>query len=85
MNNNLSIDISLLEKKTGYTFKNKSILETALTHSSFTNEMKSKGKESRCNERLEFLGDSVLQIISSEMLFNKFPTMPEGDLSRRTE
>ncbi len=79
---NLPSDLSLLEEKTGYKFKDPTILETALTHSSYTNEMKSKGKQSVCNERLEFLGDSVLQIISSEMLFKKFASMPEGDLSR---
>lgn len=82
MCNNLPSDISLLEGKTGYKFKDRKILETALTHSSYTNEIRSKGKNSTCNERLEFLGDSVLQIISSEMLFKKFPSMPEGDLSR---
>lgn len=75
-------DISLLEKKIKYNFKDRKIIETALTHSSYTNEMKSRGKISPCNERLEFLGDSVLQIISSEMLFKKFPNMTEGDLSR---
>lgn len=75
-------DISLLEKRIEYIFKDRNIIETALTHSSYTNEMKSRGKQCPCNERLEFLGDSVLQIISSEMLYKKFPNMMEGDLSR---
>lgn len=66
----------------GYHFQNDALLSTALTHSSYTNEMKSRGLTSECNERLEFLGDSVLQIISSEMLFKRFPNLPEGDLSR---
>lgn len=71
-----------IEKNLGYHFQNDALLSTALTHSSYTNEMKSRGLTSECNERLEFLGDSVLQIISSEMLFKRFPNLPEGDLSR---
>ena len=72
-----------LEEKLGYKFKNIQYLETALTHSSYSNELKLKGKIVECNERLEFLGDSVLSIIAANYLFNKYPTYPEGELTRR--
>lgn len=72
-----------LEEKLGYKFKNIQYLETALTHSSYSNELKLKGKIVECNERLEFLGDSVLSIIAANYLFNKYPTSPEGELTRR--
>ncbi len=68
-----------LEKKLGYTFKNKALLLNALTHSSYANEAR-HGVTS--NERLEFLGDSVLSIIVSNYLFNQFPNMPEGELTK---
>jgi len=68
-----------LEKKLGYTFKNKSLLLNALTHSSYANEARN-GITS--NERLEFLGDSVLSIIVSEFLYTKFPDIPEGELTK---
>lgn len=61
----------------GYTFKNEDLLSTALSHSSYANEHK---KES--NERLEFLGDSVLSIIVSEYLFSRFPEVDEGELTK---
>lgn len=70
-----------LEKVIGYTFKDITLLETALTHSSYSNEAKSKGANIECNERLEFLGDSVLSIIASEYLFFEFDC-PEGELTR---
>ena len=54
-----------LEKIIGYTFTDKSLLETALTHSSKSNELKNKGVAVECNERLEFLGDSVLSSLQS--------------------
>ena len=66
-----------VELKIGYNFKNKSLLETALTHSSYANEMK---RES--NERLEFLGDSVLSIIVSDYLYRRLPNVQEGQLSK---
>ena len=72
---------SSLENAIGYTFKDISLLETALTHSSYSNEAKSKGFNIECNERLEFLGDSVLSIIASEFLFFEFDC-PEGELTR---
>ena len=72
-----------LEKKIGYTFKNKSILEEALTHSSYSNELSQKKIEKRCNERLEFLGDSVLSIIVSEYLYEQYDAEAEGKLTNR--
>ena len=72
-----------LEQKLGYVFKNIEYLQTALTHSSYSNELKLKGKIVECNERLEFLGDSVLSIIAANYLFNKYPDYPEGELTRR--
>ena len=76
-------NLSELEEKLGYTFKNIEILKTALTHSSYSNELKLRGKIVECNERLEFLGDSVLSIIAANYLFNKYPDYPEGELTRR--
>ncbi len=74
---------ALLEKRIGYTFQNKEILKEALTHSSFSNECKSKGgARIACNERLEFLGDSVLSIIVSSYLFEHYKNKQEGDLTK---
>ena len=61
----------------GYTFKNEALLKTALSHSSYANEHKTES-----NERLEFLGDSVLSIIVSEYLFSRFPDVDEGELTK---
>lgn len=66
------------EEKIGYTFKNKELLHEALAHSSYSNET----RECHSNERLEFLGDSVLSIVVSEHIFKAFKTMPEGGLSK---
>ena len=74
-------DISALEDAIGYTFKNKALLQEALTHSSYSNELKAKKQICRCNERLEFMGDAVLSAVVSEHLFEVFPDMPEGELS----
>ncbi|MCM1114584.1 MAG: ribonuclease III [Clostridium sp.] len=68
-----------LEKRIGYSFKNKEYLMEALTHSSFANE---RHNGIKCNERMEFLGDAVLSIISAEFLYEKYPDMPEGELSK---
>ncbi len=76
-------NLSELEKKLGYKFNNIQYLKTALTHSSYSNELKLKGKTVECNERLEFLGDSVLSIVAADYLFNKYPNYPEGELTRR--
>ena len=69
-----------LEKKIGYTFHNKELLKQALTHSSYTNEHGLPKLAS--NERLEFLGDAVLELISSEFLYMKHSDMPEGELTK---
>ena len=68
-----------LETKLGYKFKNINYLKNALTHSSYANEVRS-GFSS--NERLEFLGDSVLSVVVSDYIYKQFPSMPEGELSR---
>ena len=69
-----------LQSVIGYQFKEEGLLTQALTHSSYANEkhMK-KGSD---NERLEFLGDAVLEIVSSEFLFQKYPDLPEGELTK---
>lgn len=69
-----------LERKLGYTFKDRTLLETALNHSSYANENRVEGLES--NERLEFLGDSVLGQIVATHLFLICPKMPEGQMTR---
>lgn len=74
--------LSLLEKKIGYRFSNPAIAQEALTHSSYANELRSKGEDCPYNERCEFLGDSILQILSSDYLFRAFPDSPEGDLTK---
>ena len=73
------MDFSPFEKKIGYTFKNPAFLETAFTHRSFLNENRAVGKEH--NERLEFLGDAVLELVVTEFLFAKYPDKPEGELT----
>ncbi len=77
-----AIKYSDLEKRLGYSFKNKELLREALTHSSYANELNQRGIPTASNERLEFLGDSVLEIISSTYLFRSFPDVPEGELTR---
>ncbi len=69
-----------LEEKLGYKFQNRALLENALTHSSYANENRGKGLQS--NERLEFLGDSVLGMVTADYLFRTHPDLPEGDLTR---
>ena len=64
-----------LQDRIGYHYKNEKLLAVALTHSSYANE--SKGKIVS-NERLEFLGDAVLSIITADYLFHNFPDLPEG-------
>ncbi len=68
-----------LEDKIGYQFKNKNLLLQALTHSSYANEGKKHGRN---NERLEFLGDSVLSVIVAKHLFLKYKDIPEGELTK---
>ena len=69
-----------LEKKIGYTFRNRRLLETALTHSSYANERHGEGCESY--ERLEFLGDSILGFTTAEFLYAHEPSLPEGSMTR---
>ncbi len=71
--------IAGLEQNIGYTFADKKLLRNALCHSSYANERRSENLSS--NERLEFLGDSVLSIITSEYLYVSFPERTEGELS----
>ncbi len=70
-----------LQEKLGYTFKNPSVLSEALNHSSYANEHRAQGIQS--NERLEFLGDSVLGFVTAEFLFELHQDLPEGDLTRQ--
>jgi ribonuclease-3 len=73
-------DLSGLEQRIGYRFQDRTLFVKALTHSSYVNEHKMD--KLQCNERLEFLGDAVLEIVSSEFLYEKFPEKPEGELTR---
>ena len=69
-----------LEKKLNYAFRNPALLDEALNHSSYANEHRAAHMKS--NERLEFLGDSVLGFVTAEFLFSRHPDLPEGDLTR---
>ena len=71
-----------LQEKIGYTFSDIKYLETALTHTSYANEKKSRGIKFPSNERLEFLGDAVLEIVISEYLFENYKNMSEGALTK---
>ena len=68
-----------LEKKLGHAFRDRALLATALTHSSYANENRGRGE---CNERLEFLGDSVLGMVVADALYRRFPELPEGRMTR---
>lgn len=76
----LNFDEKAIERNIQYEFKNKALIKQALSHSSFINEMKRKGMASY--ERLEFLGDAVLELITSEFLFEEYKDLPEGKLTR---
>ena len=78
----IEITMSELQERIGYKFNNPELLERALTHSSFSNESGLKNHHMLCNERLEFLGDSVLSIITSNYLYKTFTECPEGELTR---
>ena len=69
-----------LEKKLNYAFRNPALLDEALNHSSYANEH--RAAQLKSNERLEFLGDSVLGFVTAEFLFSRHPDLPEGDLTR---
>jgi ribonuclease-3 len=67
------------EGKIGYSFKDKRLIEQAFTHRSYLNENRAPGREH--NERLEFLGDAVLELVVTEFLYAKYPERPEGELT----
>lgn len=69
-----------LENKIGYEFKDKPLLRTALTHSSYANEK--HNEDCQCYERLEFLGDSVLELVTARFLYDHEPALPEGSMTR---
>lgn len=70
-----------MEERIGYTFKNRGLLQQALTHSSYANERRINRVDDY--ERLEFLGDAVLELVSSEFLFEKYSQLSEGDLTKQ--
>lgn len=74
-------NLAQLEQKIGYRFQNIAMLKHAITHSSYANEHHMKREDN--NERLEFLGDAVLEMISSENLYRNNPTRPEGELTKQ--
>lgn len=71
------MNLQKLEENIGYTFKNKKLLQKALTHTSYAYE-----KHVESNEKLEFLGDSILEFISSKYLYNNFPKLSEGEMTK---
>jgi len=73
------MDFGNFEKKIGYTFRNRRLLEQAFTHRSYLNENRGEARDH--NERLEFLGDAVLELAVTEFLYAKYPDKPEGDLT----
>lgn len=76
----MDMDYHKLEQKIEYEFQNKDILINALTHTSYANEHKAQGVLH--NERLEFLGDAVLEMVSSEFLYHQMSSMSEGEMSK---
>ncbi len=72
-------DFTSFENKIGYTFKDPALIAQAFTHRSHLNENRVQGREH--NERLEFLGDAVLELVVTEFLYAKYPTKPEGELT----
>ena len=73
------MDFSAFETRIGHAFRDKTLLETAFTHRSYLNENRATSREH--NERLEFLGDAVLELVVTEFLFAKYPERAEGDLT----
>ncbi len=78
--NKENVELSQFEENIHYHFQDISLLEEALSHSSYANEHSGEGYP--CNERLEFLGDSVLSIVVSDFLFWRYPDLPEGELTK---
>lgn len=73
------MEFKSFEEKIGVRFEDGRLLETAFTHRSYLNENRSNGREH--NERLEFLGDAVLELVVTEFLYKKYPDKPEGELT----
>ena len=71
-----------LQSRMGYRFRDPALLVNALTHSSYANEAAARGGDTKSNERLEFLGDSVLSLVVSRYLYEEYPALPEGELSK---
>lgn len=78
----MPLSLDELQQRLGYRFQNPEILLRAVTHSSYSNETGERNHHLLCNERLEFLGDSVLSLITSDDLYDRYPMLPEGDLTR---
>jgi ribonuclease-3 len=78
----MNADLAVLEKALGHTFRNRELLERALTHKSRIYEQTVEGNPSGDNEQLEFLGDAILGFVVSECLVRRFPSFPEGRLSK---
>lgn len=78
----LGKDVIELQDRISYCFSDVSYLDAALTHSSYTNEMRSRGIKAASNERLEFLGDAVLQLVISEHLYSSYSNYREGALTK---
>ncbi len=76
----MSRDLKVLEEKIDYRFRDFDLLKQAMIHSSYANEKRLP--KYGCNERLEFLGDAVLELVSSEFLFYEHQKMPEGELTK---
>lgn len=76
----LNRNMQELEEKIGYHFNNPQFLKQAMTHSSYANER--RWEKGRCNERLEFLGDAVLELVTSDFLFRNYTSFPEGELTK---
>ena len=73
--------VEVLEERIGYRFRDRTLLKQAMNHISFTNQQKIRRAQNY--ERLEFLGDAVLELVSSEFLFREHPKMSEGDLTKK--
>lgn len=78
----MAFALTELQNRIGYHFHQIKYLERAVTHSSYSNETGARNHHLLCNERLEFLGDSVLSLVTSKYLYTRFAEYPEGDLTR---
>ena len=78
----MAISLDVLQERIGYRFSEVRYLERAVTHSSYSNETGARNHHLLCNERLEFLGDSVLSLVVSNYLYTHFSEYPEGTLTR---